>query len=143
MAKTSLAGMVTSRLLDVEKDGSFPNWFKMGNSFEFKCDQVKDSFSFNDSAAWTNNMKLRTWTNIQRLKVIRDKKAHLWMYWFGEKIAKELLGYTKVGDYITRPLALKLGNKAVRVQAIFQISQQRFSSGRNVKLNVTMAGTMD
>ena len=48
MAKTSPYGIVSVKLLDVEKDGSFPIDSKWETAFEFSA-IVKDSFSFNDS----------------------------------------------------------------------------------------------
>lgn len=144
MAKTSPYGIVSVKLLDVEKDGSFPIDSKWETAFEFSA-IVKDSFSFNDSAASTNNIEVEDMDEYYAtLESDKGQKGFtLDVYDFGEKIAKELLGYTKVGDYITETVGFKLGNKAVRVQTKkFLDFPAKVFEWANMKLNVTMAGTM-
>jgi hypothetical protein len=90
MAKTSPYGIVSVKLLDVEKDGSFPIDSKWETAFEFSA-IVKDSFSFNDSAASTNNIEVEDMDEYYAtLESDKGQKGFtLDVYDFGEKIAKE------------------------------------------------------
>lgn len=145
MAKTAPYGIVSMKVLDVKKDGTFPSSSEWDTAFSFNA-IVKDSFSFNDSAPSENNIEVED-MNEYYATLESDKGSKGFtvdVYDFGEEIAKTLLGYKKGSDgYITEDPAFKLENKAVQVTTKkFADFPAKVFEWANMKLTVTMAGTM-